>query len=240
VVSPRDAGTNRLPTPQLRAAAGIGWYLQAERSGNYTLSGRLAITDRGGLVPTSHSVPVGDGVRAASPPPRLTNSSRSRRDTPLDITAESGLSAGSIYAHYRNKAELVQASAREALSERAAVIGEWAASDTPPDPDELLSRLVAGKDPAAARVAVQTWGEATTDPAVRAIVVDMIDQTRAMLHDCVTAWLIRVEGHEPAEAGKRAASIAGRVSALYLAALLNAALQPPDDSPGSAGTPLFP
>jgi len=149
------------------------------------------------------------------------------RTSIADITAESGLSAGSIYTHYRNKAELVQASARAALADRAAVIGAWAASDAPPDPDELLARLVAGKDPATARVAVQTWGEATTDPAIRAIVVDMIDQTRAMLHDCVTAWLIKVENHEPAEARERGTPIAQRVSALYLAELLRAALQSP-------------
>lgn len=149
------------------------------------------------------------------------------RTSIADITAESGLSTGSIYAHYRNKAELVQASARAALAWKAAVIGEWAASDNPPDPDELLARLVAAKDPAAARVAIQTWGEATTDPAVRAIVVDMIDQTRAMLHDCVTAWLVKAEHHDPDEAGERATPIAERISALYLAQLLHAALQSP-------------
>jgi len=155
------------------------------------------------------------------------------RTSIADITAESGLSAGSIYAHYRNKAELVQASARAALAERAAVIGEWAASDVPPDPDELLARMVAAKDPAAARVAVQTWGEATTDPAIRAIVVDMIEQTRALLHDCVTAWLVKVEHHDPAGARERAAPIAERLSALYLAELLHAALQPPSEDTSS-------
>ena len=149
------------------------------------------------------------------------------RTSIADITAESGLSAGSIYAHYRNKAELVQASAREALSERAAVIGEWVASDTPPDPDELLARLVAGKDPAAARVAVQMWGEATTDPVIRAIVVDMIDQTRAMMRECVTAWLVKIQHQEPAAAREHAAPIARRVSALYLAAMVDAGLQAP-------------
>jgi AcrR family transcriptional regulator len=164
---------------------------------------------------------------------RCFNRNGLERTSIADITAESGLSAGSIYAHYRNKAELVQASAREALSERAAVIGEWAASDTPPDPDELLARLVAGKDPAAARVAVQTWGEATTDPAIRAIVIDMIDQTRAMLHDCVAAWLVKVAHHEPAEAREQATAIAHRMLGLYLAALLNAALQSPTEQAAS-------
>ncbi|MGW3864944.1 TetR/AcrR family transcriptional regulator [Streptomyces sp. NPDC005047] len=46
------------------------------------------------------------------------------RTSIADITAESGLSAGSIYAHYRNKADLVRAGAREVLAKRADVLGE--------------------------------------------------------------------------------------------------------------------
>ncbi|MGW7696489.1 TetR/AcrR family transcriptional regulator [Streptomyces asiaticus] len=151
------------------------------------------------------------------------------RTSIADITAESGLSAGSIYAHYRNKADLVQAAAREVLAKRAEVLGEYAASDTPPDPDELLGRLTAAIDPAEARVGVQTWGEATTDPAIRDIVVDMTDRMRAMLHDCVTAWLVKVEHHEPAGAGERAAPIAHRVMARYQAELLYTALRSPTE-----------
>jgi AcrR family transcriptional regulator len=141
------------------------------------------------------------------------------RTSIADITAESGLSPGSIYAHYRSKAELVQAAARSTMAGQAAAISAWATSDQPPDPDELLERLVAGKNPAAARVAVQIWGEATTDPAIRAIVVDMIGQMRAMLLDCVTAWLVKTGREEPAD------PIAERVSALYLAQLLSMGLQ---------------
>jgi AcrR family transcriptional regulator len=151
------------------------------------------------------------------------------RTSIADITAESGLSPGSIYTHYRSKADLVRAAAGRALAGRATAIGEWAESDAPPDPDELLARLVAGKDPAAARVAVQTWGEATTDPAIRAIVLDMMQRTRAMLRECVTAWLVKVEHHDPADAAERAIPIAERVSALYLAELLAAGLRPPTE-----------
>lgn len=151
------------------------------------------------------------------------------RTSIADITAESGLSAGSIYTHYRNKADLVQATAREVLAKRAEVLGEYAASDTPPDPDELLARLIAAIDPAAARVGVQTWSEATTDPAIRDIVVDMTDRLRALLYDCVTAWLVKVEHQEPADARERATAIAHRISALYQAELLYTALQSPTE-----------
>ncbi|PKT74860.1 hypothetical protein CW362_00160 [Streptomyces populi] len=155
------------------------------------------------------------------------------RTSIADITVESGLSTGSIYAHYRNKADLVRAAAREVLAKRADVLGEYAAADAPPGPDELLSRLIAAIDPAEARVGVQTWGEATTDPAVRDIVVDMTDRMRAMLHDCVTAWLVKVEHHEPASARERAAPIAHRVMALYQAELLYAALRTPTEETAS-------
>ncbi|MBK3572671.1 TetR/AcrR family transcriptional regulator [Streptomyces sp. MBT65] len=151
------------------------------------------------------------------------------RTSIADITAESGLSAGSIYAHYRDKADLVQSSAREVLAERAKVISEYAASDTPPDPDELLRRLIAAIDPVAARVGVQTWGEATTNPAIRSIVIDMTDRMRTMLHECVTAWLVKVERHEPGQAVESATPIAHRVMALYQAELLYTALQSPPE-----------
>ncbi|MFC8828394.1 TetR/AcrR family transcriptional regulator [Streptomyces sp. NPDC057137] len=147
------------------------------------------------------------------------------RTSIADITTESGLSTGSIYAHYRNKADLVQAAAREVLAKRADVLGEYAASDAPPGPDELLSRLIAAIDPAEARVGVQTWGEATTDPTIRDIVVDMTDRMRVMLYDCVTAWLVKVEHHEPSRARERATPIAHRIMALYQAELLYTALR---------------
>ncbi len=151
------------------------------------------------------------------------------RTSIADITAESGLSTGSIYAHYRNKAELIQAAARATLARRAEVLGEYAQDDSPPDPDELLARMVCVIDPVEARFGVQIWGEATTDHAIGVIVVDMIDRLRAMVHDCVTAWLIKVEGRDPAGAREHATPIARRVMALYLAELLQTALRPPTE-----------
>lgn len=155
------------------------------------------------------------------------------RTSIADITAESGLSTGSIYTHYRNKADLVRAAARQMLHQRADTIGEFAAADVPPDPDELLSRLTAAIDPVHARVGVQTWGEATTDPEVHAIVVDATERMRAMLHDCVTAWLVKVEHREPAPAREQAAPIAHRIMALYQAELLYTALRTPAEETAS-------
>ena len=148
------------------------------------------------------------------------------RTSIADITAESGLSTGSIYAHYRNKAELIQATARATLARRAEVLSGYADGDHPPGPDELLANMIAAIDPAGARFGVQIWGEATTDPVIGGIVVDMIDRLRAMVCDCVTAWLVKVEGRDPADAGEQSAPIARRLMSLYLAELLETALRP--------------
>lgn len=151
------------------------------------------------------------------------------RTSIADITAESGLSTGSIYAHYRSKAELVQAAARATLARRAKVLGEYAKAENPPDPDELLARMTSAIDPVEARFGVQVWAEATIDPAIGRIVTDMIDGMRLIVHDCTTAWLVRTEGGDPAAARERAAPIAHRVIAFYLAELLRAALRPPTE-----------
>ncbi|HUQ56405.1 TetR/AcrR family transcriptional regulator [Lentzea sp.] len=148
------------------------------------------------------------------------------RTSIADITAESGLSTGSIYAHFGTKAELIQAAARATLAQRAEVLGGYADGDSPPGPDELLARMAAAIDPVQARFGVQIWGEATTDPVIGGVVVDMIDRLRVMVRDCVTAWLVKVEGRDPAVAGEHAEPIARQLMALYLAELLQAALRP--------------
>lgn len=149
------------------------------------------------------------------------------RTSIADITAECGLSTGSIYAHYRSKAELVQDTARVTLAKRAEVLGEYARADNPPDPDELLARMTSVIDPVEARFGVQIWAEATTDPAIGRIVTDMIERLRLLVHDCTTAWLVKTEGCDPTAAGERAAPVTRRVIALYLAELLQVALRPP-------------
>lgn len=148
------------------------------------------------------------------------------RTSITDITAESGLSTGSIYAHYRNKAELIQASACATLEKRADVIGQYAAEPTPPSPDELLARLTSAINPGEAKFGVQIWGEATTDPAIGAIVTAMVDRLRGMIRDCVAAWLIKAEGRGSDEAAVQAVPIARDLMARYLAELLHLALTP--------------
>ncbi|MDI1463550.1 TetR/AcrR family transcriptional regulator [Catellatospora sp. KI3] len=146
------------------------------------------------------------------------------RTSIADITAESGLSPGSIYAHYRSKAEIVQASAQHLLQRRLDTLTGFAASDVPPSPARLLDHLAAAIDPDEARVGLQTWGEATTDPAIRDIVVTMTDRMRDAIAAACAAWLVKVHGGDPAEVPARAAGLARQLMALYQAQLIRSAL----------------
>ncbi|GAB3432594.1 TetR/AcrR family transcriptional regulator [Flindersiella endophytica] len=152
------------------------------------------------------------------------------RTSIIDIATESGLSAGSIYSHFRNKADLVAAVTREVLDRKAALLEAYAAQDHPPGPDDLLARLSAAITPEMARVAVQTWGEATTDPALRDLVLAMSAGMRELLHDYLTSWLVRTEGRDPTEARELAGPMAGRVIAQYQAEQLSAALQDDEET----------
>ncbi|MGX6600811.1 TetR/AcrR family transcriptional regulator [Micromonosporaceae bacterium Da 78-11] len=145
------------------------------------------------------------------------------RTSIADITTASGLSAGSIYSHYRNKAELVQAVAHELLERRVSTLTGYATSSNPPSPAELLARLADGIDPDEARVGVQAWGEATTDPAIREIVVAMTDRMRDLLRVTCEAWLSKTEGPDASEVPARAAVLAAQVMAAYQALIIRSA-----------------
>ena len=144
------------------------------------------------------------------------------RTSVADITAESGLSAGSIYAHFASKAEIVRAVVQDVLDRRAALVAEYAASSQPPSPDQVIVRLAA-VDPDEARVALQAWGEATTDPAIRDIVVATIDRMHELFRVSCEAWLVKAKGYEPAHAGPRATRLAGHLVAVYQAVLIQGA-----------------
>lgn len=144
------------------------------------------------------------------------------RTSVADITAESGLSAGSIYAHFGSKAEIVRAVIQDVLDRRAALVTEYAASAAPPSPAEVILHLAA-VDPDEARVALQAWGEATTDPAIRDIVVATIDRMRDLFRVSSEAWLVKAKGYEAAAARARATRLAGHLVAVYQTVLIQGA-----------------
>ncbi|GIF69943.1 hypothetical protein Ais01nite_79780 [Asanoa ishikariensis] len=150
------------------------------------------------------------------------------RTSVAEITAESGLSAGSIYAHYSSKAEIVLAVVQDVMDRRAAILAEYASRAQPPSPAQVIVHLAAATDRDEARVALQAWGEATTDPAIHDVVVAMIDRIRGLFRASCEQWLVSAKDYAPSEAGPRAARLADQLVAAYQAHLVRAALGAPD------------
>ncbi|MEV4537756.1 helix-turn-helix domain-containing protein [Asanoa sp. NPDC049518] len=146
------------------------------------------------------------------------------RTSVADITAESGLSAGSIYAHYSSKADIVLAVVQDVMDRRAAILAAYASRTRPPSPAQVIGHLAAATDPDEARVALQAWGEATTDPAIHDIVVAMVDRIRGLFRESCAQWLVAVKDYAPSEAGPRAERLADQLVAAYQAHLVRAAL----------------
>lgn len=91
------------------------------------------------------------------------------------IVRASGMSTGSVYAHFVGKDELIAYVSRNAFREQFARIEEAVSQHPQASPAELLAIVsnVFGEGGARARVVVQVWGEAVANPAVRAAVNDV-------------------------------------------------------------------
>ncbi len=131
------------------------------------------------------------------------------------VSAEAGLSVGSIYVHYENKTELVKAVAAEIQGKRLEELAALVERDRPPSPGELLVLMTEGVTRDEARVALQLWGGATTDPVLYGLFFDAAQRVTGLLGECCAAWLVKVQGRPAAEAEREAADLAVRLTASY-------------------------
>ncbi len=122
-----------------------------------------------------------------------------RRTSMADVIAEAGLSAGAIYGHFEGKRELFLAVARSVLGRRRDELESAIRQGPPPSPGEGLGMLLRGllASGVDARVLVQVWGEATTEPDVRVMVNDQVPVIRGAFEDVVRAWCAAHPGRVP-------------------------------------------
>ncbi|WP_189155779.1 TetR/AcrR family transcriptional regulator [Lentzea pudingi] len=146
------------------------------------------------------------------------------RTSVADITAESGLSAGSIYTHFASKAEIVQATAQDLLERRLTALAGFVGEARLPSPAQLLRHLADGISRDEARVGLQAWGEATTDPVMCGNVVATTDGMRDAIAAHCEVWLVAVKGHEASVARSRAAGLAAQLMAVYQGLIVRKAL----------------
>jgi AcrR family transcriptional regulator len=119
-----------------------------------------------------------------------------------DIIAESGLSAGAIYGHYRSKSDLVIDVASRVVGARVGEVEALAATEPMPPPAHLVRVLMSGMmlDMGSTPILVQLWGEAVTDPQIRRLAVGVIAQLRSVYAGYISLWHQREHGLPPAVA----------------------------------------
>lgn len=134
-----------------------------------------------------------------------------------DIISESGMSAGAIYGHYASKNALVVEVAGRIVGSRIDDITRLAESTPMPAPP-LLVRVVVGairREIGDTAVLLQLWGEAVTDPEIKALASETVGRIRRTYGAYVSTWHQRTHGLPPDEADALAATQAP----LFLAAV---------------------
>ncbi|QYG12888.1 TetR/AcrR family transcriptional regulator [Microbacterium sp. PAMC22086] len=144
-----------------------------------------------------------------------------QRTTMADIISESGLSAGAIYLYFSGKQELLKAVAERVLDDRRAELS--AAGQTHVlSPAEIVRTLASGvRANAPLDVLIQTWGEATVDPELRAILQGVLGRVRATVSTALTRW---AEVNET-RLGMPAAEWAGAATPILMSIIPGFALQ---------------
>jgi AcrR family transcriptional regulator len=123
-----------------------------------------------------------------------------------DIIAESGLSAGAIYGHYKSKEELIELAIADVLNDRFLEVAAARRLDPIPDPGEVVRLIVTGleRQIGSASLLVQVWGQAVIDPNLRPLLGSIGDRVKAMLSGYLAHWYISALGHEQDEAERLA------------------------------------
>jgi AcrR family transcriptional regulator len=147
------------------------------------------------------------------------------RTSIADIIAESGLSAGSIYSNFRDKAELGSFVARTVLGARVqdilAIAHDRPEPLTPRQALELLLSAVHERKPPFP-VVLQFWGEATVDSELGAAVHEILGELEGHLRDAITPWARQQAGETDASA--LAASTAAAMAAIAQSFVVRSAL----------------
>ncbi|UYK40418.1 TetR/AcrR family transcriptional regulator [Microbacterium terricola] len=108
-----------------------------------------------------------------------------------DISAESGLSSGSIYSHFASKGEITAQAADAIIGRRAAGVFAAVESGQPLPPREVLALMLSamGDEEVPVMLVVQLWGEAAVDPEIRAVVHGALERVRKMSAGAILPWV---------------------------------------------------
>ncbi|WP_431277784.1 TetR/AcrR family transcriptional regulator [Leifsonia poae] len=131
-----------------------------------------------------------------------------------DIIAESGLSAGAIYGHYKSKEELIELAIADVLDGRFLDVADARRRNPMPDPGEVVRLLVNGLEDQLGELSllVQVWGQVVVDPRLSPVVGSIGERVRTLFGGYLEDWSSTVLGYEPA----RAAEFSSRFAPLFV------------------------
>lgn len=142
-----------------------------------------------------------------------------------NIIEASGLSAGTIYNHFKGKNEIIAYVARTTFSGLFAEVEAAASTEPPPRPSELIG-LIAARIASAdipTGLLVQVWGEAVSNRQVRDAANDVYERALDALGEYCAAWLTG-RGVDPRTAERRAPARARVMVSLVYAQILQMSL----------------
>lgn len=142
-----------------------------------------------------------------------------------NIIEASGLSAGTIYNHFKGKNEIIAYVARTTFSGLFAEVEAAASTEPPPRPSELIG-LIAARIASAdipTGLLVQVWGEAVSNEEVRDAANSVYEQALDALDGYCAAWLT-AQGADPRTAERRAPARARVMVSLVYAQILQMSL----------------
>ncbi|UCR89731.1 TetR/AcrR family transcriptional regulator [Mycetocola spongiae] len=145
-----------------------------------------------------------------------------------DIIAESGLSAGAIYGHYKNKDDLIEAVAGEVLTVRWSLIEGMNSGESIPPPHEMMRAIFVDfpEDFVEFGLVVQVWSEAVVEEALHVHAIRAIDGFIGYFSAYLERWFIQDRGLDAERARRHAARLAPGLASLGQGFILQSALLP--------------
>jgi AcrR family transcriptional regulator len=107
-----------------------------------------------------------------------------------DIIAESGLSAGAIYGHYKSKDELITLAIMEVLDLRFGELQSARTRSPMPSPGEIVRVVMSGlrHEVGDLSILVQIWAHAAVEPGVQSTLATVGDRVKQIFHDYLHDW----------------------------------------------------
>lgn len=150
-----------------------------------------------------------------------------------DIIAESGLSAGAIYGHFKSKQQIMLSVASLVIGDAVTELETLNAGGVVPTPRTVVMTILAGvtSDVSHNQILLQVWGEAMVDPKIRELVSDVLTQIRPIYVRFLTAWAEEHEGLSQQDARTWATRLVPVTMGLAHGYIVQSALFPDFDRP---------